>query len=97
VRPEAIAVLTEPHADAVSAEIELVEPMGSVNNIVLRFGESLEATADGEAVIALVTSNESHERGQKAWILLRPERLVLFDKASERTLAVLVGQRWEAV
>ena len=97
VRPEAIAVLTEPHADGVSAEIELVEPMGSVNNIVLRFGESLEPTADGEAVIALVTSNESHERGQKAWILLRPERLVLFDKASERTLAVLAGQRWEAV
>ena len=97
VRPEAIAVLTEAHADGVSAEIELVEPMGSVNNIVLRFGESLEPTADGEAVIALVTSNESHERGQKAWILLRPERLVLFDKASERTLAVLAGQRWEAV
>lgn len=72
VRPEAIAVLTEPHADGVSAEIELVEPMGSVNNIVLRFGESLEPTADGEAVIALVTSNELHERGQKAWICCAP-------------------------
>ena len=39
VRPEAIAVLTEAHADAVPVEIELVEPMGSVNNIVLRFGK----------------------------------------------------------
>jgi multiple sugar transport system ATP-binding protein len=97
IRPEAIGDLTEPHAEAVPAEIDLVEPMGSVNNIVLRFDKGIGPTADGEPLIAVVTSNESHERGQKAWILPRPERLVLFDKTSERTLAVLTGDRWEAI
>jgi multiple sugar transport system ATP-binding protein len=97
VRPEAIAVLTEPHADAVPAEIELVEPMGSVNNIVLRFGKDVEPTVDGEPLIAVVTSNESRQRGEKAWMRLRPERLVLFDKASERTIAILAGDRWETI
>jgi multiple sugar transport system ATP-binding protein len=97
VRPEAIAVLTEAHADAVPVEIELVEPMGSVNNIVLRFGKDVEPTVDGEPLIAVVTSNESRQRGEKAWIRLRPERLVLFDKASERTFAILAGERWETI
>jgi len=96
VRPEAIAVLTEAHADAVPAEVELVEPMGSVNHIVLRFGKDVETTADGEPLIAVVTSSELLQRGEKAWIRLRPERLVLFDKTSERALAILAGQRWEA-
>ncbi|HTV71388.1 MAG TPA: ABC transporter ATP-binding protein [Rhizobiaceae bacterium] len=97
VRPEAIAVLTEAHAEAVPAEIELVEPMGYVNNIVLRFGKDVQTTADGEPLIAVVTSSESHERGEKAWIRLRPERLVLFDRTSERALAILAGERWEGV
>lgn len=97
VRPEAITVLSEANPDAVPAEIELVEPMGSVNNIVLQFGKYIETTADGEPLIAVVASNESHVRGEKACILFRPERLVLFDGASKRALAILAGERWEAV
>lgn len=97
VRPEAIGLMTEPHAEAVPAEIDLVEPMGSVNNIVLRFDKGIAPTADGEPLIAVVTSNESRERGERAWVLLRPERLVLFEKSSGRTLAVLAGDRWEAI
>ena len=97
VRPEAIAVLTEEETGAAPAEIELVEPMGSVNNIVLRLSSGAEATADGEPVVAVVTSNESRERGEKAWVRLRPERLVIFDKASGNTVAVLSDKRWEAI
>jgi ABC-type sugar transport system ATPase subunit len=97
VRPEAIGVLAEPRPDAALAEIDLVEPMGSVNNIVLRFANGVGSTADGEPLIAVVTSNESHERGQKAWIHVRPERLVLFDKETGRTVAVLSKDRWEAL
>src|SRR3984885_2253625 len=70
VRPEAMAVLAEEEAGAAPAEIELVEPMGSVNNIVLRLSSGAEATADGEPVVAVVTSNESRERGGKAWVRL---------------------------
>jgi multiple sugar transport system ATP-binding protein len=97
VRPEAIAVLAEEEAGAAPAEIELVEPMGSVNNIVLRLRSGPEATADGEPVIAVVTSNESRERGEKAWVRLRPERLVIFDKATGNTVAVLSDRRWEPI
>jgi multiple sugar transport system ATP-binding protein len=97
VRPEAIAVLAEEEAGAAPAEIELVEPMGSVNNIVLRLTSGAEATADGEPVVAVVTSNESRERGEKAWVRLRPERLVLFDKATGNTVAVLSDKRWELI
>jgi multiple sugar transport system ATP-binding protein len=97
VRPEAIAVLTEEETGAAPAEIELVEPMGSVNNIVLRLSSGAEATADGEPVVAVVTSNESRERGEKAWVRLRPERLVIFDKATGTTVAVLSDKRWEAI
>jgi multiple sugar transport system ATP-binding protein len=97
VRPEAIAVLAEEEAGAAPAEIELVEPMGSVNNIVLRLRSGPEATADGEPVVAVVTSNESRERGEKAWVRLRPERLVIFDKATGNTVAVLSDRRWEPI
>jgi multiple sugar transport system ATP-binding protein len=97
VRPEAIAVLAEEEAGAAPAEIELVEPMGSVNNIVLRLSSGAEATADGEPVIAVVTSNESRGQGDKAWVRLRPERLVLFDKATGNTVAVLCDKRWELI
>jgi multiple sugar transport system ATP-binding protein len=97
VRPEAIAVLAEEEAGAAPAEIDLVEPMGSVNNIVLRLRSGPEATADGEPVIAVVTSNESRERGEKAWVRLRPERLVIFDKATGNTVAVLSDRRWEPI
>jgi multiple sugar transport system ATP-binding protein len=97
VRPEAIAILAEEEAGAAPAEIELVEPMGSVNNIVLRLSSGAEATADGEPVIAVVTSNESRGQGDKAWVRLRPERLVLFDKATGNTVAVLCDKRWELI
>jgi Hydantoinase/oxoprolinase N-terminal region/TOBE domain len=97
VRPEAIAVLAEEEAGAAPAEIDLVEPMGSVNNIVLRLRSGPEATADGEPVIAVVTSNESRERGEKAWVRLRPERLAIFDKATGNTVAVLSDRRWEPI
>jgi multiple sugar transport system ATP-binding protein len=97
VRPEAIAVLAAETEGAAPAEIELVEPMGSVNNIVLRLAGDAAATADGEPVIAVVTSNETRQRGEKAWAQLRPERLVLFDKASGNTVAALSAGRWEAV
>jgi multiple sugar transport system ATP-binding protein len=97
VRPEALAVLAEEEAGATPAEIELVEPMGSVNNIVLRLSSGAEATADGAPVVAVVTSNESRERGEKSWVRLRPERLVIFDKATGNTVAVLSDRRWEPI
>ncbi len=98
VRPEAIALRPEPSSGAIPATIDFVEPMGSVNNVVLRFDGIAQATADGDPLIAVVTSNEAFEHGAKTWLTLRPERLVLFATGSERAFAVLSPKReWQAV
>ncbi len=98
VRPEAIALRSEPTPHAIAAEIDFVEPMGSVNNVVLRLRSGQQATVDGEPLIAVVTSNETFESGARTWLSLRPERLVLFDAGSEKAIAVLSPNReWQAV
>ena len=68
------------------AVIDLVEPMGSVNNVVLRLDGIDTATADGDPLIAVVTSNESFVPGARTWLTLRPERLVLFAVGTETAL-----------
>ncbi len=78
VRPEAIALGSAASPDAVPAVIDLVEPMGSVNNVVLRLDGVETATADGDPLIAVVTSNESFIARRRTWLTLRPGRLVLF-------------------
>jgi multiple sugar transport system ATP-binding protein len=98
VRPEAIALGGAPTPDAVPATIDFVEPMGSVNNIVLRLEGIETATTDGDPLIAVVTSNERLVPGAKTWLTMRPERLVLFAVGSETTIAVLSPDRnWQSV
>jgi multiple sugar transport system ATP-binding protein len=98
VRPEAIALGSAASPDAVPAVIDLVEPMGSVNNVVLRLDGIETATTDGDPLIAVVTSNESFTPGARTWLTLRPERLVLFAVGSEDAFAVLSSARdWQSV
>jgi multiple sugar transport system ATP-binding protein len=97
VRPEAIALQSGPSPGAIPATIDFVEPMGSVNNLVLRLEGVDQATTDGDPLIAVVTSNEAFEHGAKTWLTLRPERLVLFAVGSEKAVAVLSPKReWQA-
>ncbi len=96
VRPEAIALAPVASANAVPAAIDIVEPMGSVNNIVLRLEGVETATVDADPLIAVVTSNESFTPGAKTWLTLRPERLVLFAAGSQAAIAVLSAARdWQ--
>ena len=98
VRPEAIALRSEPTPGAIPAIIDFVEPMGSVNNVVLRFEGIEQPTADGDPLIAVVTSNEAFEHGSSTWLTLRPERLVLFTKATGKAFAVLSSKReWRPI
>jgi multiple sugar transport system ATP-binding protein len=98
VRPEAIALGSAASPDAVPAIIDVVEPMGSVNNLVLRLDGAEPATADGDPLIAVVTSNESFVPGARTWLTLRPERLVLFAVGSDTAFAVLSPAReWQSV
>jgi len=95
VRPESIALHNELVPDSILGNVELVEPMGSVNHIVLSLNGSDEVTVDGEPFIAMVRSNEGFEHGQPTFISLRPDRLVLFDQESGLAIAVLsLSRQW---
>ena len=87
--PEAIALGSTASPDAVPAVIDVVEPMGSVNNIVLRLDGIDSPTVDGDPLMAVVTSNETFAPGARTWLTLRPERLVLFAIGSEAAFAAL--------
>jgi multiple sugar transport system ATP-binding protein len=96
VRPEAIALNHTPQADATPAVVEVVEPMGSVNHIVLRLVDAESATYDGDPLTAVLTSTESLATGSTTWLSLRPERLVLFDSETGKSLVDLSPQhRWQ--
>jgi multiple sugar transport system ATP-binding protein len=96
VRPEAIALGSAASPNSVPAVIDFVEPMGSVNNVVLHLDGIDTATVDGDPLIAVVTSNESFTPGARTWLTLRPERLVLFAVGTETALAVISSSReWQ--
>lgn len=96
VRPEAIALLQEKEPGAIGAEIAFIEPMGSVNHIVLRMDGIDQPTVDGEPLIAVARSNEGFEQGGRTWLVLRPDRLVLFDTESGKALAGVSSKRqWQ--
>jgi multiple sugar transport system ATP-binding protein len=98
VRPEAIALGSAATPDAVSAVIDVVEPLGSINNVVLRLEGVETATSDGDPLVAIVTSNESFVPGARAWLTLRPDRLVLFAVDSGAAIAALSPARqWQCV
>jgi len=97
VRPESIALSHVEEPGAIPAWIDLVEPMGSVNHIVLRFDGVDEVTVDGEPCSAVTRSNEEFAPGSRTWLSLRPDRLVLFESGTGEALAVLSPNReWQA-
>jgi multiple sugar transport system ATP-binding protein len=78
------------------AQVELIEPMGSVNHVVLAIDRPHGMTSDAEPFIAVVRSNEAYFQGERIWISVRPDRLVLFEKESGKATAVLSGKRtWQ--
>ena len=89
IRPEAVAPLHAAAPGAIPAVIDIVEPMGSVNHLIIRLDGAAEPTIDGEPFIAVVRSNEKFEQGAPAWLTIRSDRLVLFDAATGRALAAL--------
>lgn len=89
VRPESAALQHAPQPGTIPAVIEIIEPMGSVNHLIIRFEGMAEPTIDGEPFIAVVRSNEKFEQGAAVWLALHPDHLVLFDAATGTALAAL--------
>lgn len=87
IRPESVAPIHAPAPGAIPAVIEIVEPMGSVNHLIIRLDGMAEPSIDGEPFIAVVRSNERFEQGAVVWLTLRPDHLVLFDAATSMALA----------
>jgi multiple sugar transport system ATP-binding protein len=98
VRPEAVGLLHAAAPGAAPAVVELIEPMGSVNHIILRLDGADRASLGDEPLIALVRSNEEFAQGAPTWVALRPDRLVLFDAGTGNALASLSTKReWRSV
>ncbi len=93
VRPEAVSFSQEPVPGAAPARVEIIEPMGSVNHVILSFDRMNAATADGEPFVALARSNETVDQGGPVWVTIRPDRLVLFEAESGKALATLSPNR----
>jgi multiple sugar transport system ATP-binding protein len=93
IRPEAVAVSHDRACGGAAAKIDLIEPMGSVNHIVLRLDDDKQSTVDGEPFIAVVRSNEEFHQGESVWVTVRPDRLVLFDAETGDAVAVLSDDR----
>jgi ABC-type sugar transport system ATPase subunit len=97
VRPEAVTLSYQATAGAIPAIVELIEPMGSVNHVVLRFDGPGAVTVDDEPFVVVMRSNEPLEHGARVWATLMPDRLVLFDEQSGEALATLSPRReWSA-
>jgi multiple sugar transport system ATP-binding protein len=93
VRPEAVALSPEAAAGAIPAIVDIIEPMGSVNHVVLRFDGPGRVTADDEPFVVVLRSNEPLEQGARIWATILADRLVLFDQANGEALAALSARR----
>jgi sn-glycerol 3-phosphate transport system ATP-binding protein len=97
VRPESVGLSHATEPGSAPAVVELIEPMGSVNHIMLRLDGAERATIESDALVALVRSNEEFVQGEPTSVTLRPDRLVLFDAESGAALAFLSDRRsWQA-
>jgi ABC-type sugar transport system ATPase subunit len=93
VRPESVALSHEAVAGAIPAIVDIIEPMGSVNHVVLRFDGPGRVAVDDEPFVVVLRSNEPLEQGARVWATILPDRLVLFDQASGEALAALSPRR----
>ncbi len=81
MRPEDIEVREGPGANCLPAKVYGVEPMGRESIVVAEVGETLIKAIAGKGLrLAL---------DQAVWLCIEPERLVLFDKKSKRSLDYL--------
>ena len=74
---------------ALRTRVEFVEPMGAVNYVVLHLEEQEPAILDRDHLVAVVGAHEEFSQQTPVWVTVRPDRLVLFDAATERARAFL--------
>jgi ABC-type sugar transport system ATPase subunit len=89
IRPESIALHRQQTPGALPVRVEFVEPMGSVNHVILRL-EGLEpAVVDQDALVAIVGAHEEFKQNTAVWLTVRPDRLVVFDPGTGATRAFI--------
>ena len=88
-RPEALALHRQQTPGALRTRVEFVEPMGAVNYVVLHLEEQEPAILDRDHLVAVVGAHEEFSQQTPVWVTVRPDRLVLFDAATERARAFL--------
>lgn len=78
IRPEHLQILLSPAPGAVEAEVEIVQPLGLERIVDLRMGPLV--------VKAITTADFPLRLHQKVWLAWPPERLFVFDAATEKRL-----------
>jgi multiple sugar transport system ATP-binding protein len=78
VRPEDVRISTTGDAGGVACQVELLEPMGSLNIVY--------ATTGTDRLIATTEPGYIVEPGQPVWLHFDETKLHLFDRATERNL-----------
>ena len=89
VRPEAIVLHQQQILGALCARVEFVEPMGSVNHVILRLQGLDAALVDRDPLVAIVGAHEEFRHDATVWVTVRPDRLVVFDPTTDRTRAFM--------
>jgi len=89
VRPEAIVLHQQQILGALCARVEFVEPMGSVNHVILRLQGLDAALVDRDPLVAVVGAHEEFRHDATVWVTVRPDRLVVFDPTTDRTRAFM--------
>ncbi len=81
MRPEDIEVREAPGTNCLPAKVYGVEPMGRESIVVAEIGETLIKALAGKSLMLALD--------QAVWLCIEPEKVVLFDKKSKRSLDYL--------
>lgn len=80
IRAEDVLIHRAPVASALAAEVDVVEPTGAFDVVVMRIAGS------SKLVTAIVGTQETFERGDSVHVSFRPGRRLLFDAVSDELI-----------
>lgn len=85
IRPEHINISKEPSEQSISADVHLIEPLGSVNILDMLLGTNQETQ---ESILLRVRTHPSHQVavGNTIWLDFDVDQIHLFDKETEQAI-----------
>jgi len=88
IRPEDLVLHRAEAPGLLPARVDFVEPMGSVNYVILRVPGGEHIIQERDHLVAAVAAHDELPRGTRVWLGARGGRLSQFDATSGRAIAV---------